>query len=282
MNYRHIFHAGNFADVFKHALLARVLTYLVQKAAPLRYIDTHAGLGLYDLAADEASRTEEWRDGIGRLDPKSAPPAVSELIAPYLAAIGPFDAETGPRLYPGSPIIAQHLLRPQDRLTLCELHPEDETILRRNMGRDKRVKTVHIDGYMGLNAFVPPPERRGLVLIDPPFEARDEFEHMLATLAKAHRKWTTGTYMLWYPVKDRAAIARFSDALAALAIPRILQLHLFVDWTAIDGSLSGCGLVVVNPPFTLEQEAGILLPFLAERLGRAGAGSWVARWLAGE
>ena len=283
MNYRHAFHAGNFADVFKHAILARILTYMVRKPAPLRYIDTHAGLGLYDLGGEEASRTGEWRDGIGRLDPATIAAPVQALLEPYLAAVGPGDETGKPVVYPGSPALAQHLLRTQDRLTLCELHPADAEALRTNMGRDKRVKTVLLDGYVGLNAFVPPPERRGLALIDPPFESRDEFEAMPGALAKAYRKWPTGSYMLWYPIKDRAAVTRFGEALAGSGMRRILQLHLFVgSGSDAEGPLGGCGLVLVNPPFTLEAEAALLLPVLADRLGRSGSGNWSSRWLATE
>ena len=284
MNYRHIFHAGNFADVFKHALLARVLTYMVQKPAPLRYIDTHAGLGRYDLSSEEAARTGEWRDGIGRLALAGLPPGSRELFLPYLTAVGPLDAEGKPASYPGSPAVAQTLLRPQDRIALCELHPVDVEMLKQNIGRDRRVKVMALDGYTGLNAFVPPPERRGLVLIDPPFESREEFDRMFAALVGAHRKWSTGTYMLWYPIKDQAAVSRFATSLAGSGIRRILQLHLFVEdrVAAEDGPLAGCGLVVVNPPYTLELEARGMLPLLAELLGRSGAGTWISRTLTGE
>lgn len=283
MNYRHIFHAGNFADVFKHALVARVLTYLIRKPAPLRYIDTHAGLGRYDLGREEATRTDEWRNGIGRLALAATPSGVGELLSPYLAAVGSTDAEGKPLSYPGSPAVAQAILRPQDRIALCELHGVDLEALKLNIGRDRRVKVIGLDGYTGLNAFVPPPERRGLVLIDPPFESRDEFDRILAALVGAHRKWPTGTYMLWYPIKDQAAVSHFALSLAASKIRRILQLHLFVGTRlAEDGPLSGCGLAVVNPPYTLKREAEVMLPFLAEVLGRAGAGSWAARVLSGE
>lgn len=283
MNYRHAFHAGNFADVFKHALLARVLTYMIQKPTPLRYIDTHAGLGLYDLASAEAERTGEWRDGIARLAAKAAPTEVRELLGPYLAVVGPTDPEGKPPVYPGSPVMAQRLLRSQDRIALCELHPGDAAILKENMGRDRRVKTTTLDGYMGLNAFVPPPERRGLVLIDPPFEAPGEFDRMLAALIGAHRKWQTGTYMAWYPIKDHLAVSRFAQSLASSGIRRILQLHLFVTaHVAAEGPLAGCGLVAVNPPFTLKQDAEMMLPYLAEVLGKRGAGTWAARTLSGD
>lgn len=283
MNYRHAFHAGNFADVFKHALLTRALIYLVRKPTPLRYIDTHAGIGRYDLAAEESARTGEWRNGIGRLSLGLQPQRVQALFAPYLAVVGPIDHVGKPLSYPGSPAIAQALLRPQDRIALCELHPADVESLEANLGRDRRIKTLALDGYRGLNAFVPPPERRGLVLIDPPFESRDDFDRMSAALVGAHRKWPTGTYLLWYPIKDQAAVSRFGLELATAEIRRILQVHLFVKaHTSPDGPLAGCGLLVVNPPYGFKEEAETMLPAMAELMGQSGAGSWTSRILSGE
>ncbi len=282
MNYRHAFHVGNFADVLKHALLARVLTYMIAKPAPLRFVDTHAGLGVYDLAGDASRRTGEWHDGIGRLDPAAVPPALGEMLAPYLAAVGPRGPDGTWRQYPGSPAVAQWVLRPEDRLTLCELHPEDAEALRVNMGRDARVRVMASDGYAALAAVLPPPERRGLVLIDPPFEKVREFDTLLAAIVRAHGRWPTGSYMLWYPLKDRAAVGRFAAGLAGSGMKRVLQLHLIVgDPDA--GPLAGSGLVFVNPPYTLKDEAEVLLPWLAAVLARPGQTTdWTVRWLAGE
>ena len=299
MNYRHAFHAGNFADVFKHALLARVLSYMVQKPAPLRFIDTHAGIGIYDLSGEEASRTGEWRDGIGRLDRVAAPADIADLLAPYLEAVGPRGADGTWRTYPGSPGLAQWLLRPGDRLSLCELHPADASTLKARLGRDKRVQVLPIDGYAGLKALLPPPERRGLVLIDPPFESPDEFEIMLSAVLRATRTWSTGIFMLWYPLKNEAAVARFTEGLVTSGLKRVLQLHLTVAGpqsssgtarSSISGkpavsasvALAGAGLAIVNPPYTLKPEAERLLPWLAEQLQRQHSGAWSSRWLAGE
>ena len=283
MNYRHAFHAGNFADVFKHVLLARMLIALQRKPTPFRYIDTHAGIGWYDLTSDEARRGAEWPDGIGRLDLAGADPAIVTLLEPYLEAVGPRDGEGKPSHYPGSPAIAQHLSRPGDKLILCELHPEDGDTLRVVMKSDKRVKVMALDGYTALNAVVPPPERRGLVLIDPPFETRSEFEAMLASLLAATRKWPTGIYALWYPIKDREAVIRFGEALVASGLRRVVQAELIVDADALArGALAGCGMVIVNPPFGLAAEASLLLPFLAQRLGRGQSGSWRWREIAAE
>ena len=296
MNYRHAFHAGNFADVFKHAVLARVLVYLIRKPAPLRFIDTHAGIGIYDLTGDEASRTGEWRDGIGRLDPGSIPADIAVLLAPYLDAVGPRGADGSWRTYPGSPGLAQWILRPEDRLSLCELHPVDAKTLKSHLGRDKRVQVLPIDGYTGLKALLPPRERRGLVLIDPPFESPDEFETLLTATLRAIRIWATGTYMIWYPLKNEVAVARFSEGLVRSGVKRVLQLHLTVAGTgwgsagansvsgrpAVAGSsgpLAGAGLVIVNPPYTLKAEAEYLLPWLAEQLKRHRRPLWSSRWL---
>ncbi|WP_131195872.1 23S rRNA (adenine(2030)-N(6))-methyltransferase RlmJ [Lichenihabitans psoromatis] len=283
MNYRHAFHAGNFADVFKHILLTRILLHLGRKATPFRYIDTHAGVGLYNLQGDEARRSGEWPRGIGRITPGNVPADVLPLIEPYLDLVGPRDGTGCPTLYPGSPSIALGIARPQDRLIFCELHPTDAASLRKGLGRANRAKVVEIDGYVALNAYVPPQERRGLVLIDPPFEERGEFEAMLDGLVAAHRKWPTGIYALWYPLKDRTAVSRFANQLIASGIPRIAQVELVIDWTALDvGKLAGCGMILVNPPFGLEDEARLLLPYLAKTLTQSEPGSWQWRWLAGE
>ena len=280
MNYRHAFHAGNFADVFKHALLVRVLLYLMRKDAPLRYLETHGGVGRYDLSGDEAARTGEWRDGIGRLVGVALPTAVAELLAPYLAMIPWTAAEPGQ--YPGSPAIAQKLLRPQDRATICELHPHDVRRLGRVLGRDDRCKIMHMDGYQGLKAFVPPVERRGLVLIDPPFEEKDEFDRLAASLEGAWDKWPTGSYAIWYPLKATVEVDRFRNRLASGRIRKILCLELHVDALQADGPLKGCGLIVINPPFVLEEEARALLPELTRLLAQGPGASHRIFQLAGE
>jgi 23S rRNA (adenine2030-N6)-methyltransferase len=273
VNYRHAFHAGNFADVFKHVLLTRMLVYLMRKDAALRFIDTHAGIGLYDLAGGEAQRTGEWRDGIGRIDLQTMPNDIRDLMQPWLEATGLTNG--APVFYPGSPLIAQRLLRRQDRLVACELHPLDAQTLRDNVGRDKRMKVIEIDGYVGLNAFIPPPEKRGLVLIDPPFESRDEFDRLGRALVQAQAKWPGGIYAAWYPVKDQSA-RRFAAHLLSAGVTRVLRLELAVDHVAEDRPLAATGLVVLNPPFVLMDEAKRLLPYLAQVLARGpGAASIV-------
>ncbi len=283
MNYRHAFHAGNFADVVKHVLLSRILVHLARKPTPFRYLDTHAGIGAYDLDGPEARRSGEWRDGIGRLDVAAASPAVQDLLKPYLEALGPRDPEGRPNRYPGSPLLALALSRPGDRLTLCELHPDGAARLTKALARARRTKVIAIDGYTALKAYVPPPERRGVVLVDPPFEERTEFAALLEGVVGAHRKWPTGIYALWYPLKDPEAVARFTTGLMASGLDQVAQVEFMVApnlWGK--EALAGCGMVFVNPPFGFEGEVALLLPFLAASLSRQEPASWRWRWLAGE
>jgi 23S rRNA (adenine2030-N6)-methyltransferase len=283
MNYRHAFHAGNFADVFKHAILTRILVYLMRKDAPLRFIDTHAGLGSYSLAGKEAQRSGEWREGVARLLQAAKPPPVAALLAPYIAALGPLTPTGGGGRYPGSPVIAQELLRAQDRLLLCELHPEDRLALAAIIGKDRRVTIEERDGYAALKAWLPPAERRGLVLIDPAFEDPKESQHVEKALALALTKWPTGCYALWRPIKERREDAHFLNAIAAIGAPDILQLELDIGVVPptqhSPNPLSRTGMLIVNPPYGLIDEARVLLPWLAGALARDGRGSWRADWL---
>ncbi len=272
MNYRHAFHAGNFADVLKHAVLARILLYLRRKDTAVRFIDTHSGAGIYDLDGPEAERSGEARDGVDRLRAAELPAPAAELLAPYLEAVRATGAEN---LYPGSPKIALHLLRPQDRALFCELLPQALTDLRRVSSSDRRAKAIGIDGYQGLNAFVPPPEKRGLVLIDPPFERRDEYERCYEALAKALAKWPGGIFMVWQPVKEPEIADSFCQAVGSLG--EALRIDLQV---ATPGKgMTRTGLVVVNPPYVLEQEMRVLLPVLTQILARDdGAKFWLQRF----
>ena len=287
MNYRHDFHAGNFADVFKHALLARLLTLLARKDAAFFVLDTHAGAGLYDLSGEQAARGGEWREGIGRVEDDPPAGAIGALLAPWLAAVAAARATHGPSACPGSPLIAQHLTRPQDRLICCELQGETFARLTEALGRDRRAKAIEIDGYVGLGAYVPPKERRGLVLIDPPFERRDEFATLAKAAIGAHRKWAGGVYALWHPVKDVEQARGLAAAIAAAGVMRVLAIELLVgaDGRAPRGGgppLIGCGLVVINPPFGFVEEAQALAPFLAARLARGAPTGWRVETVAGE
>lgn len=282
VNYRHAFHAGSFADVFKHAVLCRILHYLRGKPAAFRVIDTHAGAGLYDLTGSEASRGDEWCDGIGRL--MAAPPAapLQALLAPYLEVVGALNERGQLKVYPGSPALARAWLRPQDRLIACELEPKAATALAGHLRGDNRIKTIEIDGWTALQAYVPPPERRGLVLVDPPFEDDGDFHRLSHGLAEAHRKWATGIYALWYPIKDRGEPDALAKRLRRSGIAKILRAELNVASQSDPTRLNGCGLILVNPPWTLESELSVLLPGLAGALGRDGKGGFRLDWLAGE
>jgi 23S rRNA (adenine2030-N6)-methyltransferase len=314
MNYRHAFHAGNFADVLKHAVLARIILHLRGKPAAFRVIDTHAGAGVYDLAGREASRGGEWRGGIGRLIAAPIGHGARALIADYLDAVRACNGGGRLAVYPGSPALVRALLRPQDRLTACELEPNAAAALARELAGDRRCKAVAIDGWTALNAYVPPKERRGLVIVDPPFEDVGDFPRLANALEAAHRKWASGSYLAWYPIKGRAEPDALARRLRHSAMAKVLRVELGVaapaagqppaqaaagskpvggqqhapaeraraesDRSRPGRALSACGLIVINPPWTLAGELEILLPELAAAL--SGSGAHRVDMLAGE
>ena len=280
MNYRHIYHAGNFADVLKHAVLAHAIRYFQNKEAAFRILDTHAGIGEYDLSSVEAEKTGEWHDGIGRLIEADLPEDVASLLAPYLDCVRAMNPERGIKSYPGSPRLARMLMRRQDRLSLMELHPADFETLHRAFEGDHQVRATHLDGWHALAGHLPPKERRGIVLVDPPFEAPGEFDRLVDGLSKAYRRFATGTYLLWYPIKSGAPVRQFHDALKDLAIPKILCAELTVKSEA-DG-LCGSGMIIVNPPYTLARDLDILLPYLRTCLKQDRFARADHFWIAGE
>jgi 23S rRNA (adenine2030-N6)-methyltransferase len=282
LNYRHAFHAGSFADVHKHAVFCRILHHLRGKESAFRVIDTHAGIGLYDLGSAEAQRSGEWRDGIARLLERPLPAAAETLLSPYLEVIGALNERGRLKVYPGSPALARAWLRPQDRLVACEREPHAAAALARNLRLDTRIKTLGLDGWTALTAYVPPKERRGVVLVDPPFEEDRDFGRLAHEVAAAHRKWPTGIYLLWYPVKGRSAPDVLAKTLRRLGLPKVLRTELLVAPLADPSRLNGSGLIAINPPWTLEREFSVLLPALAARLGRDGKGSFRLDWLTGE
>jgi len=287
MNYRHAFHAGSFADVVKHAVLSRLMVHLCGKPAAYRAIDTHAGAGLYDLAGPEAGRSGEWRNGIGRLMDGSLPGAGSEgglraLLAPYLGAVAACNPPGRLTTYPGSPALMRAFLRAQDRLVACELEPNAAACLERNFGQDRRIKVIAIDGWMALNAYVPPKERRGLALIDPPFEDSGDFPRLAHGLEAAHRKWASGIYLLWYPVKAREEPDALARRLRRSGIGKILLAEFSIAPLLDPARLAGCGLIVVNPPWTLERELRVMLPALVPILAGADRGGARIDWISGE
>ncbi|EJZ23091.1 23S rRNA (adenine(2030)-N(6))-methyltransferase RlmJ [Rhizobium sp. Pop5] len=282
MNYRHIYHAGNFADVLKHAVLARLIRYMQKKDGAFRVLDTHAGIGLYDLSSEEAQKTGEWLEGIGKLMEAELGPQVSELLEPYLSAIRELNPEGGIRFYPGSPKLARMLFRPQDRLSAMELHPEDYARLHRLFEGDHHVRITELDGWLALGAHLPPKEKRGIVLVDPPFEEEDEYQRLATGLEKAYRRFPGGTYCLWYPLKKGAPIKEFHETLQALDIPKMLCAELTVRSDRGITGLTGSGLVIVNPPFTLKDELHQMLPALKDHLAQDRFASHRAFWLRGE
>lgn len=282
MNYRHAFHAGNFADVVKHTILTRILAYLMRKDAAFRVLDTHAGLGIYDLFGDQAERTGEWQNGIERLIHVKLPEPAAALLAPYLDAVRAQNPDGQLRYYPGSPFITRHMLRDQDRLMGFELHPIDADRLKQNFAGDVQARITQLDAWKIFGTHLPPKEKRGLVLVDPPFEEKGEFERMVKSLVQGHQRWPGGIYAYWYPIKDPAEVETYGKALKATGIAKILRLELTIRAPSTPPRLHGTGMVVVNPPFVLEEEMRLLLPILADLLSDDGRGRWQIDWIAGE
>jgi 23S rRNA (adenine2030-N6)-methyltransferase len=282
MNYRHAFHAGNFADVVKHVVLARVVAHLRDKPAAFRVIDTHGGAGLTDLTGPEASRTGEWRNGIARLLHASFGAEIRALLSPYIDAVNSFNPSGRLVAYPGSPLLAKAWLRSQDRLVACELEANAAAALERHLKGDRRAKAVRIDGWTALTAYVPPKERRGVVLVDPPFEKPGEFARLAAETVAAHRKWSTGTFLLWYPVKDGTEVQRFVTRMRQTAIPGMLRVELAVSAQHEENRMFGSGLLVINPPWKLDAELSLMLPAMSAALRRDAGDGFSVDWLTHE
>lgn len=282
MNYRHIYHAGNFADVLKHAVLVLIIEHLKQKPAPFRVIDTHAGTGLYDLSSEEAQKTGEWQAGIGRILASELPVDIAQILAPYLAAVR-HENEPGRLLrYPGSPRIARHLMRPGDQLVVNELHPQDHEMLEALFAFDRQTKVLGLDGWNALKSLLPPKERRGVVLIDPPFEQRGELGRLVQGLRDAVRRFATGTFLLWHPIKDLRPVLAFRAELASLNLEKLISIELLIRAPASSDVLNGTGLVVLNPPFTLLEKLRVLMPFLTAELAQGEGARFNVEWLSGE
>lgn len=277
MNYRHAFHAGNFADVLKHAVLSRVIDYMKRKPAPFRVIDTHAGIGRYDLASVEAGKTGEWQHGIGRLIGPAARPIaapVRALLQPYLDAVAAENGGQGLSRYPGSPRLVLRQMRPEDVLVANELHPEDAVALKKAIGRDKRARVLTLDAWVALRAHLPPKERRGLVLIDPPFEQPGEFERIRQGLADALERFATGTMIAWYPIKDVRAVEKWQSTLKVLKSDKLLAVDFLIRAGRDSETLNGCGLFLVNAPFVLREELEVMLPELLSLLSQEQGASF--------
>lgn len=276
MNYRHAYHAGNFADVLKHIILARVITYMMRKPQPFRVIDTHAGAGRYDLAGAAAGKTGEWQDGIGRLLSLPLSDRAGELLRPYLASVAALnpDADGGAiRYYPGSPLVARHIMRREDTLVANELHPDDGQLLAREFHRAASTTVLSLDAWIAVKSLLPPKERRGLILIDPPFERTDEFQSLTTAMLDALSRFETGTYVVWYPIKDRSKADTFVAAVTERRPIKYLDVRLAVARSFAGLGLTQCGVLVINPPFTLRGEVDDLMPILVDALAvDSGAG----------
>lgn len=277
LSYRHAFHAGNFADVMKHVVLTALLKYLTQKDAGLCYIDTHAGAGGYDLTSEFSQKTGENDYGIAKIWGASDAP---EGVADYLALVRQFNYGSDLGRYPGSPWLAEKLLRPQDRLMLCEMHSSDYPTLNEMFKRDRRVHCYAENGYQFSVGLMPPIERRGLIFMDPSFELDDEYETAVATIGKLHRRFATGTYALWYPILDEHRSALMRQLIDALHIRDVLNLEFHIADSQSHPGMVGCGMIIINPPWTLRDTMGNALPWLVEKLGiNQHAGFKIEQWV---
>nr|WP_319513750.1 23S rRNA (adenine(2030)-N(6))-methyltransferase RlmJ [uncultured Cohaesibacter sp.] len=281
MNYRHIYHAGNFADCLKHIILTRILAYLQKKDKACFVLDTHAGIGEYDMSSEEAQKTGEWQEGIARLcgTDKRFPPLVAECLSDYLGIIDKLNPDGEMALYPGSPRLIEQMLRPVDRATFIEKHPQDAETLAFTMGRNRQIHVREDDGWVALRADLPPKERRGMVLVDPPFEEPDEYIRMVDAFLKGYRRWSTGIYCLWYPIKARRDVDDAAQMLAESGVDNILRAEMIIHKLDTAKRLNGTGLFIINPPYTLHDELKALLPVLADIFGQTARRSsleWIA------
>lgn len=283
MNYRHAYHAGNFADVLKHVVLMMLVEHLKKKPAPFFYLDTHAGRGLYDLSEAQAQRSGEYKNGIGRvLDAPAAtlPPEVAAYARLVRESAG--KGHSAITAYPGSPLIVAAMRRPTDRLVLFEKHAKEAAALKAAIGRARLVSVIESDGYAALKAQLPPRENRGLVLIDPPYESDLEFDRVLAGLELAHERWPLGTYCIWYPLTDRAGPLRFQRDLERSGIRKVLDVQLSVLPIDAQVGMAGAGLAIINPPWMLDERLKELLPQLHALLSPEGSGGTSVEWLVPE
>ncbi|KQA17528.1 23S rRNA (adenine(2030)-N(6))-methyltransferase RlmJ [Vibrio metoecus] len=278
LSYRHSFHAGNHADVLKHIVQSLILNSLQQKEKPFVYHDTHSGVGRYDLTHEWSEKTGEYKQGIARVWQQDNIPA--ELDS-YLDAIRQLNQGETLRYYPGSPRVARTHLREQDRMVLTELHPSDYPLLEQEFHRDRQVSIYKEDGFARLKASLPPQERRGLVLIDPPYELAKEYRDVVQAIAQSYKRWATGIYAIWYPVVNRCDIDDILEGLQGLGIRKILQIELGVSPDTNERGMTASGMIVVNPPWTLESQMQTILPFLKQAIAPA-TGHYKVEWVVPE
>ncbi|WP_147200217.1 23S rRNA (adenine(2030)-N(6))-methyltransferase RlmJ [Pantoea sp. MBD-2R] len=279
LSYRHSFHAGNHADVLKHTVQSLIIDSLNEKDKPYLYLDTHAGAGRYQLSGEHAERTGEYLEGIARIWQQDDLP---EELKSYIACVKQLNPNGKLRYYPGSPLIARHLLRPYDKLNMTELHPSDYPLLRNEFSKDDRARTEKADGYLQLKSKLPPLSRRGLVLIDPPYEIKSDYQAVVKGIQEGYKRFGTGVFALWYPVVMRQQIKRMFSELEATGIRRILQIELAVRPDSDQRGMTASGMVVINPPWKLEQQMNNVLPWLHKHLVPAGTGHTKVSWIVPE
>ncbi|HEI8487235.1 23S rRNA (adenine(2030)-N(6))-methyltransferase RlmJ [Morganella morganii] len=279
LSYRHSFHAGNHADVLKHTVQSLIIESLKEKDKPFLYLDTHAGAGRYQLSGEHAERTGEYLEGIARI---WAQESVPEELKTYLEAVSALNPRGGLRFYPGSPLIAAHLLRDHDKLNISELHPSDFPLLRNEFSRDNRARVVREDGYQQLKSQLPPLSRRGFVLIDPPYELKSDYQAVVKGIQEGHRRFATGTYAVWYPVVLRQQIKRMVKDFQATGIRKILQIELAVRPDSDQRGMTASGMIVINPPWKLESQMKSVLPWLHNVLVPEGTGHTLVEWITPE
>ncbi|HDU8696061.1 TPA: 23S rRNA (adenine(2030)-N(6))-methyltransferase RlmJ [Morganella morganii subsp. morganii] len=279
LSYRHSFHAGNHADVLKHTVQSLIIESLKEKDKPFLYLDTHAGAGRYQLSGEHAERTGEYLEGIARI---WAQESVPEELKTYLEAVSALNPRGDLRFYPGSPLIAAHLLRDHDKLNISELHPSDFPLLRNEFSRDNRARVVREDGYQQLKSQLPPLSRRGFVLIDPPYELKSDYQDVVKGIQEGHRRFATGTYAVWYPVVLRQQIKRMVKDFQATGIRKILQIELAVRPDSDQRGMTASGMIVINPPWKLESQMKSVLPWLHKVLVPEGTGHTLVEWITPE
>lgn len=279
LSYRHGFHVGHHADVFKHIVLTLLVRSLLSKDKPFFYLDTHSGAGRYRLDSEMAKKTREYETGIAKL---WNVPDAPEALGDYLQAVHAANPDGGLRYYPGSPRIVRHLLRPKDRMILCELHANEVKNLTLEFAADRQTKVEHQDGYAAIKALLPPSERRGLVHIDPAFEVKGEWQRLLEAIQEGYKRWATGMFAIWYPLQDRFESDDFLRRLQRSGIRKILLAEVSIVNPSDILRLTGSGMAIINPPWHLEEQLKTLLPWLWDKLSVDGQGKWRVEWLVGE
>ncbi|SBT17211.1 Ribosomal RNA large subunit methyltransferase J [Marinomonas gallaica] len=279
LSYRHIYHAGNHADILKHLVASQVCQHLVKKEAPFFYLDTHAGIGLYELASDQAQLNHEYDTGISRLIGRNDLPEPLELFVDIVKDLNP---KGQLKVYPGSPMVIDHYLRQKDKMHLCELHPNDYPKLAALFPKKRIANVVKDDGFLAVKSMLPPPQKRGFVLMDPPYEVKKDYQTVVKALEDGYKRFSQGTFAIWYPVLDRRQADHLLNAVAATKIRNTLLLELNIRGTETKRGMAGSGMIVVNPPWTLEKEAQEFLPYLRDVLAEDDDAHFQLRWITPE